>query len=82
MRLSLGWGPKITAQFTVVVLPLVALLLVQAVMDLQRSRKLASAFPLHLSANAARKDYKAFIDGVAEAVDSGTLSKRALEELH
>jgi methyl-accepting chemotaxis protein len=81
MKLNLSWGPKITAQFAIVVLPLAILLLTQSGMDLRRSGQLADAFPLHLAANAASKSYKVFVDGVTDAVDSGKLSTAAVEAL-
>ena len=82
MNFRLGWGPKIALQFAGVMLPLAVLLFVQAWMDLRRSVQLADAFPRHLHANAARKLYKQFVDGVSDAVDSGKLSSQALEALH
>jgi methyl-accepting chemotaxis protein len=82
MNFRLGWGPKITAQFAVVALPLATLLAIQAWMDVRRSGELAVAFPLHLEVGAARKTYKLFVDGVTDAVDSGKLSAKALEALH
>lgn len=81
MKLRLGWGPKITAQFAIVILPLAVLLLVQAWLDVQRSARLADVFPLHLKANAARKSYKQFVDGATDAVDSGKLAAKASEAL-
>src|SRR2546426_1062150 len=82
MNFRLGWGPKIALQFATVMLPLAVLLFVQAWLDLRRSDRLAEAFPLHLHANAARKSYKQFVDGVTDAVDSGKLSAKAVEALH
>ena len=82
MNFRLGWGPKIALQFVTVMLPLAVLLFVQTWLDLRRSVQLAEAFPLHLHANAARKSYKQFVDGVADAVDSGKLSAPAREALH
>jgi methyl-accepting chemotaxis protein len=82
MNFRLGWGPKIALQFATVMLPLAVLLFVQAWLDLRRSVELAEAFPLHLHANAARKAYKQFVDGVTDAVDSGKLSAKAVEALH
>jgi methyl-accepting chemotaxis protein len=81
MKLRLGWGPKIALQFAVLLLPLAALLFLQAWMDLRRSAQMASAFPLHLQANAARKSYKQFVDGVGDAVDSGKLASAATQAL-
>ncbi len=82
MNFRLGWGPKIALQFATVMLPLAVLLFVQAWLDLGRSVRLAESFPLHLHANAARKSYKQFVDGVTDAVDSGKLSAQAVDALH
>jgi methyl-accepting chemotaxis protein len=82
MNFRLGWGPKIALQFATVMLPIAVLLFVQTWLDLRRSVQLAEAFPLHLHANAARKSYKQFVDGVTDAVDSGKLSAPASEALH
>jgi len=81
MNFRLGWGHRIALQFAVVMLPLAVLLFAQGGMDLSRSVQLADAFPLHLHANAARKSYKQFVDGVTDAVDSGKLSSQAVEAL-
>jgi methyl-accepting chemotaxis protein len=81
MNFRLGWGPKIALQFATVMLPLAVLLFVQTWLDLRRSVQLAEAFPLHLDANAARKSYKQFVDGVTDAVDSGKLSAQAVQAL-
>ena len=81
MKMRLGWGPKISLQFALVVLPLAALLFIQAGVDLRRSTELSAVFPLHLQANAARKSYRQFVDGVTDAVDSGKLSASALAAL-
>jgi len=81
MKVRLGWGPKISLQFALVVLPLAALLFIQASVDSRRSGELSSVFPLHLQANSARKNYRQFVDGVTDAVDSGKLSASALSAL-
>ena len=81
MRFRVGWGLRISSQFALVVLPLAALLFTQAWLELRRSAQLADAFPLHLEASAARKNYRLFVDGVTDAVDSNKLPRPALEAL-
>ncbi|HTT10783.1 MAG TPA: methyl-accepting chemotaxis protein [Burkholderiaceae bacterium] len=80
-NIRVGWGPKISLQFAFVVLPLVVLLFMQAAMDSRRSSELAGAFPLHLQASAARKNYRQFVDGATDAVDTGKLAAPAAEAL-
>lgn len=81
MKRSLAWGAKIALQFGLVVLPLVVLLGAQAVLDHQRSTVLTTTFPNHVTANAARKNYKQFVDGMVDALDTGKLSAAALKAL-
>ncbi len=82
MNIRFGWGPKISAQFAVVVLPLATLLFVQAWLDLRRSTQLSVQFPTHLAASAARKTYKQFVNGLSDAVDTGKLSAQSVAALH
>jgi methyl-accepting chemotaxis protein len=81
MRFRVGWGLRISSQFALVVLPLAVLLFTQAWLELRRSAQLADAFPLHLEASAARKNYRQFVDGVTDAVDSDKLPRQALDAL-
>jgi methyl-accepting chemotaxis protein len=81
MKRNLAWGAKIALQFSLVVLPLVILLGTQAVLDHQRSSVLANTFPSHVTANAARKNYKLFVDGMVDALDTGKLSAAAIKAL-
>jgi len=82
MAIRLAWGPKIVLQFALVSAPLALLLCWQTWNDYRVSKKLVEAFPRHLQANAAGKEFKVFVDGVTDAVDSGKLSASALKALH
>jgi len=81
MKVQMSWGPKIALQFAVIVLPLLLLLSSLTLGDRQRAAELATAFPQHMAANAARKHYKVFVDGMVDAVDTGQLSATALKAL-
>ena len=71
----------VALQFTAVVLPVVAVLLFQMVGDSRRATALGHSRPLHETAQAVRNDYKTFMNGVTDAVDTGTLSGPAAEAL-
>lgn len=71
----------VALQFLAVVLPVVAVLLSQMFADSRRAAALGRSRPLHELAQHARADYKTFMNGVADAVDTGTLSGQAAEAL-
>ena len=82
MVIRMGWGPRIALQFAVVLAPLGLLLAWQTMNAVHASATLADVFPRHLQANSSRKEFKVFVDGVTDAVDSGKLSAAALKSLH
>ena len=71
----------VALQFLVVVLPVVVVLLLQMLADSRRAAALGHSRPLHELAQRVRSDYKSFMTGVADAVDTGTLSGPAAEAL-
>ena len=71
----------VALQFLAVVLPVVIVLLFQMVADSRRASALGHSRPLHELAQQARADYKSFMNGVGDAVDTGTLSGQAAEAL-
>jgi methyl-accepting chemotaxis protein len=81
MAFEMGWGRKIVLQFAMVIGPLVAVLAAQAVVDNQRADRLAGGFPAHLAAGDARLKFKVFVDGLSDAVDTGSLSVGAVKAL-
>jgi methyl-accepting chemotaxis protein len=71
----------VTLQFLMLVLPVALLLIVQTVADGRRAAALEFSRPLRVHAQEARAQYKTFFIGVADAVDSGTLSGSAHQAL-
>ncbi len=67
----------VALQFLVVALPVVVVLVVQMIADSRRAAALGHSRPLHELAQRARVDYKSFMNGVSDAVDTGTLSEQA-----
>ena len=72
----------IALQFLAVVLPIAVVLLVQMGADVHRAARLEHSRPLRLLADEARTNYKTFMYGAADAVDSGTLGAQSIEALH
>ncbi len=71
----------VALQFLAVVLPVVIVLLLQMLADSRRAAALGHSRPLHELAQHARGDYKNFMNGVTDAVDTGSLSGQAAEAL-
>ncbi|MBS0374924.1 MAG: methyl-accepting chemotaxis protein [Proteobacteria bacterium] len=71
----------VALQFLAVALPLVIVLCAQTVLDGRRAADLESARPLRVLAEAARAEYRSFMSGVTDAVDSGSLNGAAVEAL-
>ena len=74
---SLSW--TIVIQFAVILLPLIAVLLYQASAESSRSADMAQAMKLHEAAIQAREHYAVFVNGAADAVDTGRLATPALQ---
>lgn len=74
-RLSLK--SKIILQFVVIMLPAMLLLTYQAISDARRSDKLARVSQEHAYARDALAQYKKFVDGVVDAVNTGIVSAGA-----
>jgi len=71
----------IALQFLAVVLPILLVLIGQTIADAYRAAALDRSRPLRVFAQEARADYKAFLFGVGDAVDSGTLGSAAVDAL-
>jgi methyl-accepting chemotaxis protein len=71
----------VVLQFLVVVFPLVAVLLAQMLADSRRAAAQSHSRPMHEIAQQARVDYATFMNGVSDAVDTGTLSEQAAHAL-
>lgn len=72
---------KIVIQFAVILLPICALLAYQAISDIYQSGRLEQAYRLNSLSHEAVQKYKLFLNGVADAVDSGQLGEGAVESL-
>ena len=72
---------RIALQFALIIAPIAILLGIQTIADARRSAGIEHAFRLHQASIAARDNFKLFLDGAADAVDTGKLSVRALEGL-
>jgi PAS domain S-box-containing protein len=71
----------IALQFLAIVVPIAFVLLAQMVADARRAAALAASRPLRTLANDARADYRTFINGAADAVDTGALGRQSAEAL-
>ena len=71
----------IALQFLAVILPVSLVLFYQLLGDARRAATLADSRPLRNLASEARANYRTFINGVTDAVDSGTLSRNSAEAL-
>ena len=72
---------RIALQFALIIAPIAILLGIQTIADARRSAGIEHAFRLHQASTAARDNFKLFLDGAADSVDTGKLSVRALEGL-
>ena len=71
----------ILAQFVAVILPITLVAAFQTAMDLRRSTELESTFRLQGQAHEARAQYKMFVNGVADAVDTGKVGEQSVAAL-
>src|SRR6266850_1284844 len=71
----------IALQFLAVVLPIAAVLLVQLAADARRAASLDHSRPLRILAEEARENYKTFMNGAADAVDTNSLGAKSVEAL-
>jgi len=69
---------KLYALLVIAALPLCVVAGYQAFSALQSSRELALEFPTFVLAISREAQFKVFIDGAADAVDTGTLSQKAV----
>lgn len=71
----------IIAQFLVILLPVVALLVYQTWQDARRSVQMEHLAQLHGLALAAKERYATFLNGATDAVDTSALSRSAVSAL-
>jgi methyl-accepting chemotaxis protein len=72
---------KIILEFMVIILPLALVLIYQTVADVRRSGEIERAFHLNTLSNDADAQYKVFVNGVTDAVDTGQVSSKAVQAL-
>ena len=68
---------RIVLQFAAILVPLTALLVLQATLDARRASEASGALRLRQIALEVRSSYGRFVNGVADAVDSGRVSAPA-----
>ncbi len=74
---ALSLSAKLYALLMLAALPLTGLSAYQAFSGWHNSRAIAEEFPRYLLAMQREAQFKTFVDGVADAVDSGSLSDKA-----
>ncbi len=68
---------QIIVQFLMILLPLMAVLAYQTATDYTRARTMDRAVQRAGQASEAENEYKRFVDGIVDAVDSGSLASNA-----
>src|SRR5712671_4724662 len=71
----------IALQFLAVVLPIAVVLLFQLAADARRAASLDHSRPLRILAEEARENYKTFMNGAADAVNTNSLGAKSVEAL-
>ncbi|HLZ99742.1 MAG TPA: hypothetical protein VKP66_17530, partial [Steroidobacteraceae bacterium] len=71
----------VALQFLAVVLPIAVVLLVQLAADSRRAASLDHSRPLRILADEARTNYKTFMNGAADAVDTNSLGAQSAQAL-
>ena len=71
----------IVLQFAIIIAPIACVLVYQAVSDLRHASTVKFEMQSVLLARQARDNYRIFANGVADAVDTGSLSNRARQAL-
>jgi methyl-accepting chemotaxis protein len=71
----------VALQFLAVVLPVTLVLCAQSIMDVRRAAALERSRPVRVLAQQARMDFRTFLGGVTDAVDSGSLNTAAIDAL-
>ena len=73
--------PTVILQFAIIIAPITLVLLYQALSDVRHADSVKFELQSVALAHQARDNYKVFLNGVADAVDTGTLSNRARQAL-
>jgi signal transduction histidine kinase len=72
---------RIILQFLMIIAPLAAVLVFLALLDLQRASALERSLRLREISLDAKDNYDRFVEGVIDAMDTGTLSKARVDSL-
>ncbi len=72
---------RIFAQFVIIVAPITLILILQAISDVRRTATIESIVDRHGLARAAKDGYESFVTLAADAVETGSLGRRAHESL-
>ena len=72
---------RIITQFLIIILPLLLVLIYQTLSDSRRAADLQRAFQLHEHIHSAKSNFKVFLNGVVDAVDTGAVSRNAIAAL-
>jgi methyl-accepting chemotaxis protein len=78
---SRSLASRFVLQFTLILLPLALVVIAQMVLDSWNAAALDRSHRAQALAYDVRRDFKVFIDGVVDAVDTGGLSNAAKEKL-
>jgi len=78
MRATFSLKAKIILQFAVILLPVGLLLAYQTVSDIHRSEELTRAFRAHVLSSDARTQFKTFVNGVVDGIDTGKVGNNAV----
>ena len=65
---------RIAVQFLIIVAPIAIVLVAQTILEVRRSANLQAAFLRAKAANQAHVSFKKFVDGVVDAVDTGSIA--------
>ena len=72
---------RIALQFLIIVAPIATVLIAQTILDVQRSTNLQAAFSRAKAASEAQTNFKKFVDGLVDAVDTGSVATSAIAAL-
>ena len=78
---SRSLGSRFVLQFTLILLPLALVVIAQMVLDSRNAATLDRSHKAQALAYDVRRDFKVFLDGVVDAVDTGSLSNASKEKL-
>jgi signal transduction histidine kinase/DNA-binding response OmpR family regulator len=72
---------RILAQFVIILAPITLILIFQAISDVRRTATIESVVERHGLARTAKDDFESFVTMAADAVETGSLGRRAHDAL-